>query len=63
MSLSSFLFLVHSPVSRVPHTSIENALNSYRQSLKASQSLDTDQISTSLIEEDFVFAIQGYCAK
>ena len=57
MSISSFLFLVHLPVSRVPHTSIENALNSFRQSLKASQTLNSDQISTSLIEEDFVFAI------
>ena len=56
------LFSAHTPIKRTPHTSIGHALNTFKNSIVAAQDLNTGSISTSLIEEDFVYALQGYCA-
>lgn len=54
---------MHTPIKRIPHTLLGNVLNTFKKSVITAKSMGTDEISTTLIEEDFVFSLQSYCAK
>lgn len=54
---------MHSPVARIAHTPLGNALQAYRQSLITARSISVDKMSTALLEEDFVFTLSAYCTQ